>query len=91
MKYEDAVKKWGEKQLGYAHVEYDEVLDVSFDMDPGYQCCGGRDPDCYCSFAESASLQADIRFRRKGEVVSRTYTVRHIDMGETIKEVVEME
>ncbi|QDK02675.1 hypothetical protein PP304_gp195 [Gordonia phage Phendrix] len=89
MKYEDAVKKWGAQKLDCYSVKYDEVLDVEFEMDEGYACCGGRDPDCYCSLAEGASLKASIRYRYNRQ--SYTYTDTYIDMGETIREVVEME
>ncbi len=57
MKYEEALRRWG---AGKARVEDWENIEVDFDMDPGYACCGGRDEGCYCSFAESASLNVNV-------------------------------
>ena len=42
---------------------------VDFVFDEGYACCGGSNPDCYCSYAESPKCEITIR----GEARGRTY------------------
>jgi hypothetical protein len=60
--YETALRAWGAQKLkSYYREAFDpETVDVKLDFDPGYACCGGRDPDCYCSYAESASVNIVI-------------------------------
>ena len=62
MNYEEALKRWG---AGKAGTEEWEDIDVEFDMDPGYACCGGSDPDCYCSFAESPRMNVNVYCKKK--------------------------
>jgi len=62
MQYEDALKAWGLtrlKQAGYKSIDPKTVI-VSMDFSEGYACCGGTDPDCYCSFAESPRAEVLI-------------------------------
>lgn len=59
MKFEEALKYWGKDMLEKDNPGYEVMLDsvdVSVDLDPGYQCCGPHDWDngCYCSMAEGA-------------------------------------
>ena len=70
MKYEAALKLWGATKVAecYRMTVEDFVLDsvsVTFDFNEGYACCGGRDPDCYCSFAESPSADVVVDAERK--------------------------
>lgn len=63
MGYEDALKRWGKRRLdeyNKTNVDVEDVV-VTFDYDEGYACCGGRDPECYCSFAESPSFNVNVR------------------------------
>ena len=34
---------------------------VDMEFDKGWNCCGGRDTNCYCSMAESPSAYVEIR------------------------------
>lgn len=66
MDYQTALRIWGEKKLReyrYAGIPKDvELYDVRVEMEfnEGYACCGGYDPDCYCSFAESPSANVVV-------------------------------
>lgn len=66
MQYEKALKLWGANKLN-AHyagrrglIARPEDVRVEMTFDEGYACCGGTDPNCYCSFAESPSAQVTI-------------------------------
>lgn len=67
MQYEQALKHWGASKLinpwtplkQYESVDVDSVV-VTMVFDRGYECCGGTDPDCYCSLAESPSASVQI-------------------------------
>lgn len=59
--YERRVRAVVQKKLGsYASVDSADVVTIVENFNEGYACCGGRDPDCYCSFAESASHELRI-------------------------------
>lgn len=66
MMYEDALKVWGAQRLREANFRVDpskidtEKVVVEMQFDEGYACCGGYDPNCYCSFAESPSANVVI-------------------------------
>jgi len=62
MKYEEALKRWGATKIGTD--DWENVL-VRFDFSEGFACCGGTDPDCYCSFAESPSFDIAVTYGRK--------------------------
>lgn len=69
MNYEDALAKWGKEKLrehyrGELTAIDEEQVTVDFNYTEGYACCGGRDPDCYCSLAESPSAEVEIRAGR---------------------------
>lgn len=57
MNYEEALEEWGRRKLvkRYPKHDKDKTVSVKIELDQGYACCGGRDPDCYCSYAESPS------------------------------------
>jgi hypothetical protein len=83
MKYEEALKKWGAEK---AKIEDWESVSVDFDWNEGYACCGGSDPDCYCSFAESASFNVVVKVGKKFVYNSDI----HYDMGSFLKELFEV-
>ncbi len=88
--YEDAVRKWGATKLdGYSNIrgKYDEAsVSVDFELDSGYACCGGSDPNCYCSFAESPSMKAYVSYKSlKGR--TEKIVISYIDFAETLREV----
>lgn len=75
MNYEQALRLWGLRRL---QAEYPRARDfdpesvtVEMQFNEGFACCGGRDPDCYCSYFESPSASVQIRGRSKSE---RIYT-----------------
>lgn len=61
MNADEALQEWGRRKLleRYPGTEYSEVY-VDQEIDPGYNCCGGSDPECYCSYAESPSMKIEI-------------------------------
>lgn len=67
MMYNDALKVWGASKLREHYRRYNlsdlrvEDVVVEMDFNQGYACCGGSDPDCYCSLAESPSANVEIR------------------------------
>lgn len=83
MKYEEALKKWGAEK---AKIEDWESVSVDFEMDQGYACCGGRDPDCYCSFAESPSFYVEVKVGRKTVYQDSI----HYDMADFLKQLFEV-
>lgn len=99
MKYQEAIKVWGAQKLesaGYENVDTESVQ-VRFDVSEGYACCGGRDPDCYCSYAESPRFDVVIEgvtdYLYIGTTVRATADYRldlkDLDFGDLIREVVE--
>jgi hypothetical protein len=60
--YELALRLWGAQKLKeyYRTQVVPDTVDVRLDFDPGYACCGGRDPDCYCSYWEAPSVNIEI-------------------------------
>ena len=95
MSYEDALKAWGARKLYGTPRKNPVTIDlntvsVSMNFDEGYACCGGRDPDCYCSFAESPS--ADVTVSGRGDDGREyTYKIEHysFDFAEILGEIVE--
>lgn len=49
----------GYEQVNLIAGEWPNVT-VEMNFNEGYACCGGNDPDCYCSFAESPSAEVQI-------------------------------
>lgn len=67
MTYEEALALWGaaflvkqNRHLVGAVIDPGTVS-VSTDFSEGYACCGGSDPLCYCSFAESPRADVTVR------------------------------
>lgn len=63
MQYEDALKKWAaDKYRSMYRKEVDpSTVTVKMEFDPGWNCCGGSDPDCYCSMAESPRAYIEVK------------------------------
>jgi len=94
MKYEDALKVWGYKkiksQLAPPEAVLMEDIDVRMVFVKGYACCGGADPSCYCSLAESP--RADVEIYAK--TTTGRYIHHNIDLGDfdfigTLEEILE--
>ena len=72
MKYDEALRRWGEKQLrennfqGNRLTIIPETITVAIKFSAGNPCCGGRDADCYCSLAEDPSASVEISARTAG-------------------------
>lgn len=96
MTYEEAVIIWAEQQLearrawgtNDRYSSLDTVSRVDFELDEGYRCCGGRDPDCYCSLAESPSFQAHLHGEYKGK--KNSITLNYIDFSDVLRELFEI-
>lgn len=65
MKYEDALREWGARKIEERHYRSKhpvnrDTVKVEMEFNEGYACCGGTDPDCYCSLAESPTANVKI-------------------------------
>ena len=62
MNYEEALKVWGANRLSdWSGVKVNaSSVTVVTEFEEGYACCGGNNPDCYCSYAESPSASVVI-------------------------------
>jgi hypothetical protein len=97
MQYEDALREWGARKLEASYrVHKSETVSrpsvvVKFTFNKGYACCGGTDPDCYCSFAESPSAEVVAEgFTTTGKLVSATILDHwDFDFGKVLQELVE--
>lgn len=98
--YERALQLWGASRLRES-MQYQDTrgagslgvdpstVKVEMEFNEGYACCGGSDPLCYCSFAESPSAEVVIT----GETLSgRKFSCRidsySFDFAEVLKEIV---
>jgi hypothetical protein len=92
--YDEAVRKWGVTRLsGYRNIKgkFDETsVTVDFELDSGFNCCGGSDPDCYCSMAESPSMKAYISYKGIGKFKPGKIEISYIDFAETLREMLEV-
>lgn len=92
MKYETALQLWGaEKLSAYNPTLRDEIslpsVSVNFNFNEGYACCGGSDPDCYCSFAESPSAEAQVTgVTTKGHTLYYRMDVEDFDFATVLGE-----
>ncbi len=102
MQYEEAVKIWGAGLLccytcnrndrarqdrGKAKTE---TVTVTFDFNQGYACCGGTNPDCYCSFAESPSANLVITGKCEcGMLMNYSLNAEDFDFVRTLGEIVD--
>lgn len=67
MQYEDALKKWAADR--YRDMYQKEVdastITVTMEFDAGWNCCGGLDPNCYCSMAEPPRAYIEVKSNGK--------------------------
>ena len=95
MKYDDALKAWGairlerEHRHGYGgHIDRSTV-DVQMNFSEGNPCCGGTNPDCYCSMAESPRAEVVITGRnRSGWRYTTTISLEDFDFTKILGEIV---
>lgn len=94
MKYDEALQLWGASKLvTYSRSALEEVslpsVSVKFDFNEGYACCGGRDPNCYCSFYESPSSDVLVEGRTlSGEVLTYRMDAEDFDFALVLAEIV---
>lgn len=96
MNYEEALQRWGASKLtkSYSIVLDDVALGtvrVEMNFNEGYVCCGGTDPDCYCSFAESPTAEVVITGKNKNDGYLR-YVIDYanFDFKTVLKELLEI-
>lgn len=82
MQFEQALKVWGAEKLGKVDVDSVKVV---MEFDEGYACCGGRDEDCYCSYAQSPSANIVITSGNKRCEISAD----DFDFAEVLSEIVQ--
>lgn len=95
MQYEEALKVWGAQKLisPWAPLRQYETVDVStvevkFTFYEGYACCGGTDPHCYCSLAESPRAEVEITGETDlGRSLSYTICAEDFDFTEVLGEI----
>lgn len=93
MNYESALKLWGKIKLdaynGVSDTDASSVI-VRMSFNEGYTCCGGSNPDCYCSFAESPSARVVIEgWTESGRSVSYDMDYDEFDFATVLKEICE--
>lgn len=65
MQYEEALREWGARTIEKMHPRMKQIVlrpsvKVTFVFNEGNPCCGGTDPHCYCTQAESPSANIKI-------------------------------
>lgn len=92
MNYNEALKRWGLLRLeraGYQTI-VPESVSVEMDFSEGYACCGGSNPNCYCSFAESPRAEVVITGVTKVDYPARvTIPLDQFDFATVLAEIVE--
>lgn len=68
------------------------TVEVKMNFDEGYACCGGSNPDCYCSFATSPKAEVDITGLTDDGMhhVSYTMKVEDFNFVDVLKELLEV-
>ena len=87
MQYEEVLKLWGAKKIRdwYPNSKLDfTTVVVDTEFSEGYACCGGNNPDCYCSYAESPSARVIIT----ADGYSAYIDLEDFDFVEILKELV---
>lgn len=99
--YEEALQVWGARRITQSYngvtVENIALSTVKVEMvfDPGVTCCGGSDPDCYCSMEFAPSADVVITARGNSEdIYNRPFYTAKIDVesfsfAEVLREIVE--
>ncbi len=78
---EEATRIFAEKQFNVP------LLHARIDITnhEGYKCCGGTDPNCYCSFAESDwQTYQLVGFKEDGTIVSTEIGDRYTSFNEVL-------
>lgn len=94
--YEQALKAWGAHRLNEyrgdnpASKVMPETVQVTFDFDEGYSCgCGGADPMCYCSLAESPHADVLVTGRLGNDKLASLYiSIDDFDFATVLREIV---
>lgn len=94
MHYDMALKMWGLSKLKPQLKQSEKLvlnqIDVGMNFSQGYGCCGGTDPECYCSLAESPSAEVSITaYTNKGRRIEHTIDLDCFDFATVLKEIVE--
>lgn len=97
MKYEDALREWGARKIEAANWALTEKIErstvkVEMEFNEGYACCGGSDPNCYCSFAESPSATVSITGRTattSRKVLTASIDCDSFDFATVLREIVD--
>jgi hypothetical protein len=85
MQYEKALKVWGAKRLSTPRKTVNpDVVRVEMEFDEGYACCGGTDPNCYCSYAQFPSAKVVIMAGKERQTID----VTDFDFAEILGEIV---
>lgn len=85
MQFEKALKIWGAERLSTkTHTVNPDTVTVETEFNQGYACCGGTDPNCYCSYAESPSAYVVITSGKLRDTIS----VEDFDFAEILGEIV---
>jgi len=85
MQFEQALRVWGAERLSTKkHTVDPNSVKVEMEFNEGYACCGGTDPNCYCSYAESPSAHVVIT---SGKLKS-SINVEDFDFAEILGEIV---
>lgn len=85
MNYEKALKIWGAERLSTRHRTVNpDTVKVEMEFNEGYACCGGTNPGCYCSYAESPSAYVTITSGKLKDSIN----VEDFDFAEILGEIV---
>lgn len=87
--YEEQLIKWATERFERLPGDIQRVT-LENQYYEGYDCCGGSDPNCYCSFAESATLNLVVTAYGKRNKLHEEYIdMMYGDMGKLLKEIIE--
>jgi hypothetical protein len=87
---------WGAKKLLNVYGMKNKIISpasvkVEMEFNEGYACCGGSDPDCYCSYAESPSANVAISgLTKDGVQVQFTMNAQDFDFVTVLNEMNEL-
>jgi uncharacterized protein (DUF779 family) len=59
------------------------------EFNKGFACCGGSDPNCYCSLAESPSAEVRIHGIRGGYPVTASISADDFDFAKVLGEIID--
>lgn len=87
--YDEQIVKWATKRYC---IEQGRVTSVKMtnEYNEGYACCGGTDPNCYCSFAESATMNLKVEvFQNSTRLEVDRIDMMYGDINKIIQEIFE--